>query len=333
LTASPANIAVADADAIACAGALIRAGRLVAFPTETVYGLGADATNDGAVASIFEAKARPRFNPLIVHFAEAADLSPHVELDSRAEALADRFWPGPLTLVLARKPSSTLSRLVSAGLDSVAVRLPANDIARALIAAAGRPLAAPSANRSGEISPTTAHHVAHSLGAAPAMILDGGPTTLGIESTVVDLSTANAQLLRPGAVTRDQIEPLIGTLEMPEDGGGAGPEKSPGRQARHYAPRHPLRINVTRPRADEVLLAFGPEIPHVRHGASPALNLSPSGDLVEAAANLFAMLHELDSRAPDGIAVMPIPATGLGAAINDRLTRAAHPLPGSARED
>ena len=329
-TASPANVRVADDDAIACAGALIREGRLVAFPTETVYGLGADATNDAAVASIFEAKARPRFNPLIVHFAEAADLSSHVELDGRARALADRFWPGALTLVLSRKPSSTLSRLVSAGLDSVAVRLPANPIARALITAADRPLAAPRANRSGEISPTTAHHVAQSLGGGPAMILDGGPATLGIESTVVDLSTANATLLRPGAVTREQIEPLIGTLGTPQDAVGERPQKSPGRQARHYAPRHPLRINVTRPRAGEAFLAFGPDVPR---DAPAALNLSPSGNLVEAAANLFAMLHDLDSRAPDGIAVMPIPQSGLGAAINDRLARAAHPLPGGARED
>ena len=330
MTASQANIRVAEESAIACAGALIREGRLVAFPTETVYGLGADATSDAAVAAIFQAKARPRFNPLIVHFADRADLTPHVELDGRALALADRFWPGALTLVLARKPSSTLSRLVSAGLGTVAVRLPANDIARALITKAHRPLAAPSANRSGEISPTTAGHVARSLGTALAMILDGGPTTLGIESTVVDLSTAHATLLRPGAITREGIEPLIGTLNTPEDGAGAGPEKSPGRQARHYAPRHPLRINVTRPRAHEVLLAFGPEVPD---GASPTLNLSPSGDLVEAAANLFAMLHELDSRAPDGIAVMPIPESGLGAAINDRLARAGRPLPGGARED
>ncbi len=330
MTASQANIVAADAAAIALAGMHIRAGRLVAFPTETVYGLGADATQDGAVASVFQAKARPRFNPLIVHFADQAELSPHVELDGRARALAERFWPGPLTLVLARKPSSTLSRLVSAGLDTVAVRLPANDIARALIAAAHRPLAAPSANRSGEISPTTARHVARSLGAAPAMILDGGPTSLGIESTVVDLSTAHATLLRPGTITRERMEPLIGTLTTPEDGAGEGPEKSPGRQARHYAPRHPLRINVTRPRAHEALLAFGPEVPD---GASPTLNLSPSGDLVEAAANLFAMLHELDSQASDGIAVMPIPASGLGAAINDRLARAGGPLPGAAPED
>jgi L-threonylcarbamoyladenylate synthase len=330
LTASQANIRVADDTAIAAAGGLIREGRLVAFPTETVYGLGADATIDAAVASIFQAKARSRFNPLIVHFADRADLAPHVELDDRAHALADCFWPGPLTLVLARKPSSNLSRLVSAGLDTVAVRLPANDIARALIAAAHRPLAAPSANRSGEISPTNADHVARSLGAAPAMILDGGPTSLGIESTVVDLCTADAALLRPGAITLEQIEPLTGTLDTPEDGAGEGLEKSPGRQARHYAPRHPLRINVTQPRAHEALLAFGPEVPE---GASPILNLSPSGDLVEAAANLFAMLHELDSRAPDGIAVMPIPGSCLGAAINDRLARAARPLPGAARED
>ena len=329
-TASLANISVPSESAIARAGALIRAGQLVAFPTETVYGLGADATNNDAVEAIFQAKSRPRFNPLIVHFAEVDDLLVHVELDKRARTLAEQFWPGPLTLVVARKPSSTLSRLVSAGLDTVAIRLPSNHIARALIASAGRPLAAPSANRSGEISPTTAHHVAQSLATTSAMILNGGPTTLGIESTVMDLSTAEATLLRPGAITCEQIEPLIGALATPNENASEGSEKSPGRQAQHYAPHHPLRINVTRPRTNELFLAFGPDIPA---GASPTLNLSPCGDLIEAAANLYAMLHKLDSCAPDGIAVMPIPKSGLGSAINDRLARAVHPLPESPPED
>jgi len=321
--ASDAYVRTADDEAITQAAALIRAGRLVAFPTETVYGLGADATNDFAVAAIFEAKGRPRFNPLIVHFADPSATDAQAVMDRRAKALADAFWPGPLTLVLPRRPDCTLSRLVSAGLDSVALRVPRNDIARALITAAGTPLAAPSANRSGGISPTTAAHVAQALDGAPAMILDGGPTSVGLESTVVDLSTPEAALLRPGAVTREQIEALIGAVALPGDGPKGAPERSPGRQARHYAPRHPLRINADRPAAGEALLAFGPGEPE---GASITLNLSPTGDLTEAAANLFAMLHELDSTAPDGIAVMPIPDTGLGMAINDRLRRAAHPL-------
>ncbi|MCZ6636970.1 MAG: L-threonylcarbamoyladenylate synthase [Alphaproteobacteria bacterium] len=317
------NLRTVDEAAIDEAAALIRAGGLVAFPTETVYGLGADATNDRAVADIFEAKGRPRFNPLIVHFSGLDDIAAEVEMDDRARALAAAFWPGPLTLVLTRKPASNLSRLVSAGLDTVAVRLPAHPIARELIAAAHRPLAAPSANRSGDISPTNADHVARSLGAGPALILDGGATKIGIESTVVDLSTPMATLLRPGAVTVGEIVGLIGALDTAPTVPGGGPEKSPGRQERHYAPRHPLRINVTAPEPGEALLAFGPRVPK---GAGPTLNLSPNGDVGEAAANLFAMLHELDAQGCDGIAAMPVPETGLGAAINDRLRRAAHPL-------
>ena len=324
------NIRKADAAAIDQAARLIRAGRLVAFPTETVYGLGADATNDRAVAEIFAAKGRPRFNPLIVHFAALEDAARHVVLDDRAQALADAFWPGPLTLVLNRKTDTTLSQLVSAGLGTVAVRLPANDIARRLIAASGTPLAAPSANRFGEISPTTAEHVAGSLGDAPAMTLDGGPTEVGIESTVLDLSAGSPALLRPGAVTGETIAALIGDIDVPSEAATGRPEKSPGRLARHYAPRHPLRINASRPEAGEVLLAFGPEPPE---GARLTLNLSPNGDLVEAAANLFAMLHRLDAEAGDGIAVMPVPEIGLGHAINDRLKRAAHPLLDETFED
>ena len=335
MTEQPANIReahikVGDDATIAEAAALIRAGRLVAFPTETVYGLGADATNDRAVAAIFEAKGRPRFNPLIVHFADLDDIAAEAEMDARAAQLADAFWPGPLTLVLNRKPASDLSKLVSAGLDTVAVRLPAHNIARKLIVAADRPLAAPSANRSGDISPTTAEHVASSLGGAPAMILDGGPTEIGIESTVVDLTSAKASLLRPGAVTMERIAERIGALDMADGGTGKGPEKSPGRGERHYAPRHRLRIDITAPEPGEALLAFGPGVPE---HAGPTLNLSPTGDMVEAAANFFAMLHELDARACDGIAVMPVPETGLGAAINDRLKRAAHPLRQDLLED
>ncbi len=330
MSESGARIRPANDDAIAEAGVLIRAGRLVAFPTETVYGLGADATNDAAVAAIFAAKGRPRFNPLIVHFAARREIEADAALTPQADALADAFWPGPLTLVLRRTPNCGLSRLVSAGLDTLAVRMPAHDTARALIEVAGCPIAAPSANRSGAISPTTAQHVAQSLGTAPAIILDGGPTTVGLESTVIDASGPQPALLRPGAVTREQIEPLIGPLAAPKDSDAEGPKPSPGMLARHYAPRHPLRIGVTTPNADEALLAFGPDVPA---GAARTLNLSPAGDLVEAAANLFAMLHELDAEAVSGIAVMPIPENGLGAAINDRLMRAAEPLPAGDRED
>lgn len=330
MTTGAANIRAADEDAIADAAALIRGGQLVAFPTETVYGLGADATNDGAVAGIFAAKGRPRFNPLIVHYAAAEGLAADTEADPRAARLAAEFWPGPLTIVLRRHESTRLSLLVSAGLDTVAVRVPGNDIARTLIAAAETPIAAPSANRSGDISPTTAAHVARSLGARPAMILDGGPTTVGIESTVVDLTCGQPALLRPGAVTADSIEACIGPIAKAADEAKGAPRRSPGRLDRHYAPRHPLRINATAPRPGEALLAFGPQVPP---GGAVTRNLSPGGDLVEAAAKLFAMLHELDSMAIEGIAVMPIPEAGLGAAINDRLVRASHPLPAGDGED
>ncbi len=323
-TTAKGRIRTVDETAIDEAAEIIRNGGLVAFPTETVYGLGADATNDDAVAGIFAAKGRPRFNPLIVHFSDLDDIAAEVEMDARAEELGRAFWPGPLTLVLTRKPASRLSRLVSAGLDTVAVRLPAHRVAGKLIAAAGRPLAAPSANRSGDISPTSADHVARSLGDGPAMILDGGATKIGIESTVLDLTTATPTLLRPGAVTESEIARLIGALGDAPQNSGEGPEKSPGRQERHYAPSHPLRINVTAPAPGEALLAFGPSVPG---GAEPTLNLSPSGDMVEAAANLFAMLHDLDAQAAAGIAAMPVPETGLGIAINDRLRRAAHAMP------
>jgi L-threonylcarbamoyladenylate synthase len=303
---------------------------LVAFPTETVYGLGADATSDRAVAKIFAAKGRPRFNPLIVHFTALDEAKPHVKIDDRVSALAAAFWPGPLTLVLNRKPTAKLSQLVSAGLETVAIRLPANNIARELIKAARVPIAAPSANRSGDISPTLAEHVAESLGDEPAMILDGGPTKIGLESTVVDLSTDKAALLRPGAITLEQVTAVIGPTSVLPDGPDGEPEKSPGRLARHYAPQRPLRINISAPQPGEALLAFGPNVPE---STGPILNLSPSGNLVEAAANFFAMLHRLDDATTDGIAAMPIPETGLGVAINDRLRRAAEPLPQDVLED
>jgi L-threonylcarbamoyladenylate synthase len=303
-----------DPAAIADAARLLRAGRLVAFPTETVYGLGADATDDRAVAAIFAAKNRPQFNPLIVHVRHVADAELHVQFSGQARALAEKFWPGPLTLVLPRRPDCALSLLVSAGLDTVAIRAPDQPVAQALLQACERPVAAPSANASGETSPTTAAHVAESLGTRPALILDGGPTRMGLESTVIGFDGTQAILLRPGALPRSDIEAVTGPLGRPS----AGTITSPGQLSRHYATHTPLRLNATATAPGELLLGFG---------AAPKAdsNLSPSGDLAEAAANLFAMLRTLDALRPAGIAVMPIPDDGLGEAINDRLRRAATP--------
>ncbi len=299
-------------NALARAAAVLRAGGTVAFPTETVYGLGADATNDRAVARVFEIKARPRFNPMIVHLAGPGDAAAHARVDARAQAFIDRFWPGGLTLVLEKRRASPLSALALAGLDTVALRCPAHPVARELAARADCPIAAPSANRSGRPSPTTAAHVRDDLGAAVDAILDGGACPIGVESTVVDL-TGTPTLLRPGAVD----PALLGDLE--DAGGDAGAPRSPGRLARHYAPATPLRLEAAGVREGEALLAFGPDPPE----ASRMRNLSPRGDLAEAAANFFAMLRELDALGAAGIAAMPVPDRGLGRAINDRLRRAA----------
>ena len=309
------------------AARLIRAGELVAFPTETVYGLGADATNERAVAKIFEAKGRPQFNPLSVHFSDTDSAARAVRFDERARNLAKRFWPGALTLVLPRSQDCPISLLACAGLDTIAVRVPTHEVALALLAETGRPLAAPSANVSGTVSPTTAGHVEAGLGPKIALILDGGPCRIGVESTVLDLSEETPRLLRPGGVTRAEIESVIGKLR-PEIGADEMAEmekpRSPGLAGRHYAPSAPLRLNaVASPfRADEALLAFGANPPP---GYKTTLNLSAAGDLAEAAANLFAMLRKLDAGGAGGIAVMPIPGDGLGEAINDRLRRAADP--------
>ena len=291
----------------------IRAGRLVAFPTETVYGLGADATGDRAVAAVFEAKGRPRFNPLIVHVAGRGEAETLAGFDDRARRLADRFWPGPLTLVLPRAPDCPVSLLAAAGLDTLALRWPAHPLAEALIRAAGRPLVGPSANRSGRLSPTTAAHAAAELGERAAMVLDGGPCRLGLESTVVALGGGPPVLLRPGALDAEAIEAEIGALARPAPSAGDTPRPSPGMLLRHYAPDSPLRMNADSARPGEAMLGFG--------AVDGDLNLSPSGDVAEAAANLFAMLRRLDGRG--GIAVAPIPERGLGRAINDRLRRAA----------
>ena len=306
---------------IAQAARLIREGELVAFPTETVYGLGADATNERAVAAIFEAKGRPRFNPLISHVLGPEEAKRLVQWNETADKLAAQFWPGPLTLVLPRAKDSPVALLATAGLDTVAVRAPAHPLAQALIRAVGRPLAAPSANRSGAVSPTRAEHVAESLGDKVKMILDGGPCAVGLESTVLDLTTAPPTLLRPGGVTREAIEAVIGPIVMSDAiPTGDAARKSPGQLESHYAPARPMRLGAREVGADEGLLAFGPVVPM---GARLTFNLSPRGDLAEAAANLFAMLRALDRPDVGRIAVMPIPETGLGLAINDRLRRAA----------
>ncbi|MGA8757361.1 MAG: L-threonylcarbamoyladenylate synthase [Stellaceae bacterium] len=311
----------ATPDAIERAARLLQSGALVGFPTETVYGLGANATNDRAVAAIFAAKGRPHFNPLIVHVPGLTEAEALAEFDMRARGVAARFWPGPLSLVLRRRSDAGLSLLASAGLDTVAIRAPAHPVAQALLRAAGRPIAAPSANRSGRVSPTEAAHVMSELGEYVSLILDGGRTPVGVESTVLDLSGEAPALLRPGGVTVEELESLLGPIATPSLA-EAGPLRSPGQLASHYAPALPLRLNVTEARLDEVLLAFGRDAPA---GFAEVLWLSRSGDLAEAAANLFAMLRQLDCPIFSGIAVMPIPEHGLGRAINDRLHRAAAP--------
>ena len=308
-----------DEESFAEAARLLRAGALVAFPTETVYGLGADATDDRAVAGIFAAKGRPRFNPLIAHVPDAEAAAREVVFGPQAQALAARFWPGPLSLVLPRRADCRVSLLCSAGLPTLALRAPNHPVAQRLLRAAGRPIAAPSANPAGAISPTTAAHVAQGLGGKVALILDGGPCPLGLESSVLDLSGETPVLLRPGGVPLEELEAAIGPIALP---GPATPLASPGMLESHYAPRLPLRMNARRAEPGEALLAFGPAPPG---SAGACENLSPSGDLKEAAAKLFAALHRLDRPDYTGIAVMPIPETGLGVAINDRLRRAATP--------
>jgi L-threonylcarbamoyladenylate synthase len=314
------SIVSATANNIAAAAELLRAGKLVAFPTETVYGLGGDATNDRAVASIFATKGRPSFNPLIIHVPDADRAADLVVFDDRARKLAAAFWPGPLTLVLPRRPDSPVSLLASAGLDSLAVRIPAHPIALALLKACGCPVAAPSANPSGRVSPTTARHVAEHIESGQmaqdvAMVLDGGPCTVGVESTVLDLTGERPMLLRPGGVPRETLAKQLGPIGVARAVDLGGP-KSPGMLASHYAPQLPVRLDAEQAESGEALLGFGP-------AKDAMLNLSDKGDLAEAAANLFAMLRALDRPTFRGIAVMPIPDDGLGAAINDRLRRAA----------
>lgn len=310
----------ATRDAIDKAGGLIRAGRLVAFPTETVYGVGADATNGEAVAGIFEAKGRPSFNPLIVHVPDLASAEELGRFTPEARTLAVAFWPGPLTLVVARKGSCPVADLATAGLATIALRIPDHPVARALLSAAGRPIAAPSANRSGHVSPTLAGHVEADLGERVAMILDGGATAHGVESTVVDASGTKITLLRPGAVTQEELERLLG-YSIARSEAVAEQPSSPGQLLSHYAPRAHLRLDARESLENEALLAFGRAVP----SKGFVINLSPAGDLVEAAANLFASLRAFDAAGATRVAVMTIPETGLGVAINDRLRRAAAP--------
>ncbi len=300
--------------AIAAAAREIAAGAVVAFPTETVYGLGADATDGAALARVFETKGRPRINPLIVHVDGAKSARKLVRFNPLAAKLAETFWPGPLTLVLPKTAKCPVHDLASAGLPTLAVRAPAHPVAQALILSAGVPIAAPSANASGEPSPTRAAHVAESLG-EQLTILDGGPCQAGLESTVIGFDGPQAVLLRPGATARAEIEAITGPLADPTD--HADRPESPGRLLRHYAPRARLRLNADAPEPGEAFIAFGPT------GIADALQLSATGSAREAAANLFALLREADKRGAAAVAVASIPDEGLGEAINDRLRRAA----------
>ena len=317
-----------DAAGLERAARLLRSGGLVAFGTETVYGLGADATDDAAVARVFDAKGRPHFNPLICHYPSAAAAFRHVAASDVAGRLADAFWPGPLTMVLPRAPGCPVALLAGAGLETLAVRVPAHPTALALLQAVGHPVAAPSANRSGQVSPTTAAHVLAGLEGRIAAVLDTGPCAVGLESTVLDLAAGRPFLLRPGGVAVEDIEALIGPVGRGITPGMAQAPRtlrSPGLLVSHYAPGLPLRLDAAAVGADEALLAFGPPLA----GAGLTHQLSAEGDVLQAAARLFAGLRWLDVEGARlglrGIAAMPVPAAGLGLAINDRLQRAAAP--------
>lgn len=306
-----------DNAGLARAAVILSDGGLVAFPTETVYGLGADARNDRAVAGIYEAKGRPSFNPLIVHVASVEHARDYVEFNRSAEDLASAFWPGPLTLVVPLRPDSGISKLVTAGNDTLAIRVPHHPVARSLLTAFGGPVAAPSANPSGYLSPTTLEHVLLGLGGKFTAAIDGGNCSVGVESTIVDVSREPV-LLRPGGIPKETLEDCIGR-PLDQFSNPSNPT-APGQLVSHYATKAPLRLDAETVKEDEVYLGF--------HKCDGDMNLSPAGDLVEAAANLFLMLHDIDALA-DGrtIAVARIPMTGLGLAINDRLKRAAAPRP------
>ena len=312
------HILSADDEAIKLAASFLREGKLVAFPTETVYGLGADAYSDKAIAALYAAKGRPDFNPLIIHANSVDTLKKLVVWNEMAQALADQFWPGPLTLVLIRHKDCPVSLLASAGMETLAVRIPSHPVARKLIEETGRPLAAPSANASGKLSPTTPLHVEQSLGTKVDLILAAGKSQVGVESSVLNLTSKTPTLLRPGAITIEQLRKLLGEVLIATNENNGSP-LSPGMLKSHYAPQLPLRLDAKSVEHNEAYLAFGPVLKICHH----QLNLSENGDLEEAAANLFVMLHQLDQPNFSGIAVAPIPKTGLGVAINDRLKRAS----------
>jgi len=304
------------------AAALLKQGGLVAFPTETVYGLGGDATNDKAVAKIFEAKGRPQINPLIIHVASFGAAQKLGTFNTQAKKLADAFWPGALTLVVPRAPDSPVSLLATAGLDTLAIRVPAHKTAQALLREADMAIAAPSANRSGHVSATQAEHVLNDLGEVIDLVLDSGSVPIGLESTIIACLNDTPALLRPGGIARKDIEAALGlTIETPDE--DQQNPQAPGQLASHYAPQAKMRLEANDVKPGEALLAFGSDVPP---GADITLNLSPSGDLAEAASHLFDYLRRLDAQV-QAIAVMPIPSTGLGEAINDRLERAAAPRP------
>lgn len=319
------HLIAADENAAGIAARTLARGGLVAFPTETVYGLGADATQPDAIARLYQAKGRPSFNPLIAHVADLAAAQAIARFDASSLALAQALWPGPLTLVLPKAQGCPVADLATAGLDTVAVRVPAHPLAHAILQALGRPVAAPSANISGHVSPTTAAHVASDLDGRIDLIVDGGPVQVGVESTIVACLTVPT-MLRPGGVPRGDIERVLGTA-LAEPPGDSAPDTplAPGMLASHYAPRTKVRLDARQITAGDALLAFGAPAISGAEDAVATLNLSPRGDLIEAAANLFGFLRALDGQGARAIAVMPIPHHGLGEAINDRLRRAAAP--------
>ena len=320
----PTALQPADAAGIAEAARLVRSGALVAFPTETVYGLGADATNPAAVARIFAAKGRPFFNPLISHVPDIATARQLGQLNETAEALAQAYWPGPMTLIVPVRGGGTVCDLARAGLDTIAIRVPRHPVAQALLEACSRPIVAPSANRSGHVSPTLARHVLQDLDGAIEMILDGGATGLGLESTIIACLDGAPVILRPGSITRSMVEAVVGPARTSMPVRKDAPI-APGQLASHYAPRARLRLDARTVGADEALLAFGPILPAGADRAQAVAILSATGDVIEAAANLYAMLRALDATGAATIAVAPILPDGLGEAIRDRLQRAAAP--------
>jgi L-threonylcarbamoyladenylate synthase len=318
-----AELAPAGPESIASAAQILRGRGLVAFPTETVYGLGADATSDEAVAGIYAAKGRPGFNPLIAHVPDLASAQIHGAFNEDAIALAEAFWPGPLTLVVPVQPDCKVSLLARAGLDTLALRAPDHAVAQALLRALGGPVAAPSANRSGRVSPTTAAHVLADLGERIDMIIDGGACEVGVESTIVSCLDGDVRLLRPGGISGEAIEAVLGrAAPVADDADKASSPLAPGMLASHYAPRAQVRMNAAHVGPGEAVLDFASQL---QNHNGLRLDLSPNGNLREAAANLFAYLRQLDAPDVGSIAVAPIPMSGLGYAINDRLNRAAAP--------